>query len=175
MKIWILTIFCILLFGYGIYKVYAPENFPISFVKGTVRRLNEKVLVGPYPSEHEFYRLRKIGVNKVISLLNPNMPFESSLLKIERDVAKDYGMEFINIPLGYLRLALESNKDQLSNILDEIIASGDKVVYVHGYLGRYRMEFVAKGLESRMVEGAGRLVSEIKMEPFKDYHEAYSK
>ena len=174
-KIWILTIFCLALFGYGIYNVYTPENFPMSFVQGKVRRLNDKVIVGPYPTEHELYRLKKMGVVKVISLMNPGMPFETSLIAIERKNTRGYGMEFVNIPMSYLLLGGEGNKDQLSNVLDEILASGDKIVYVHCYLGRHRMELVAKGLAERNVEGAGQIASEISAEPVLDYHEAYSK
>ncbi len=174
-KMWILTLVGISLFAYGVYNVYSPENFPMSFVHGKVRRINEKVIVGPYPTEHELYRLRKKGVNKVISLMNPNMPFESSLIKMERKAAKSYGIEFVNIPMSYLSLGGQGNKDQLSNILDEIMGSGDKVVYVHCYLGRHRMELVAEGLNKRKVEGAGRVRAEISAEPIRDYHEAYSK
>ena len=174
-KLWLLTLAGLCLFAYGVYNVYAPENFPMSFVQGKVRRINEKVIVGPYPTEHELYRLRKKGVSKVISLMNPNMPFESSLIKMERKAAKKYGIEFKNIPMSYLNLGGQDNKEQLSNILDEILGSGDKVVYVHCYLGRHRMELVAGGLKKREVEGAGRVKDEISMEPIRDYHEAYSK
>ena len=174
-KIWILTVFLLGLFAYGIYNVYAPEHFPMSFVQGKVRKINEKVMLGPYPTEHELYRLRKKGVNKVISLMNPGMPFESSLVKIERKNAEAYGIEFINIPMSYLRPGGEVNKKQLEKVLDEIIGSGDKVVYVHCYLGRHRMEKVARGLEARRVEGARRVKEEISAEPVRDYHEAYSK
>ncbi len=174
-KIWILTIIGLALFSYGVYNVYTPENFPMSFVQGKVRQINDKVIVGPYPTEHELYRLQKRGVTKVISLMNPNMPFESSLIKMERKSAKGYGIEFVNIPMSYLSLNGQSNVDQLEGILDEIIGSGDKVVYVHCYLGRHRMELVASGLKRRDVEGAARVQSEISAEPVRDYHEAYSK
>jgi protein tyrosine phosphatase (PTP) superfamily phosphohydrolase (DUF442 family) len=169
-----LTFFCLALFGYGIYNVYAPENFPMNFVQGKVRQINDKVIVGPYPTEHELYRLKKRGVTKVISLMNPGMPFESSLISIEKENAKGYGIEFVNIPMSYLLLGGDGNKDQLENILDEIMGSGEKTVYVHCYLGRHRMELVARGLEARRVEGAGQVVSEISAEPVKEYHEAYS-
>lgn len=174
-KIWILTIIGLALFAYGIYNVYSPESFPMSFVQGKVRRINDKVIVGPYPTEHELYRLKKKGVNKVLSLMNPGMPFESSLIKMERKSAKGYGIEFVNIPMSYLNIGGQGNKDQLDNILDEIIGSGDKVVYVHCYLGRHRMELVAEGLKKREVEGADRVNKEISAEPVRDYHEAYSK
>lgn len=174
-KIWILTLIGLALFSYGIYNVYTPENFPMSFVQGKVRRINDKVIVGPYPSEHELYRLKKMGVSKVINLMNPNMPFESSLIKIERKATKGYGLEFVNIPMSYLNLGGQGNKDQLENVLDEILGSGEKVVYVHCYLGRHRMELVASGLEKRNVEGAARVKSEISAQPVVKYHEAYSK
>ncbi|MBE9532436.1 MAG: hypothetical protein IME98_06480 [Proteobacteria bacterium] len=147
----------------------------MSFVQGKVRKINDNVIAGPYPTEHEIYRLKKMGVNKLVSLMNPNMPFESSLIKIERKTAKGFGIEFVNIPMSYLNLGGQSNADQLDVILDEIIGSGDKVVYVHCYLGRHRMELVAAGLNKRSVEGAARVQSEISAEPIKDYHEAYTK
>ena len=174
-KIWILTFIGLALFSYGVYNVYSPENFPMSFVQGKVRRINDKVFVGPYPSEHELYRLRKRGVQKVVSLMNPNMPFEASLIKMEKKSAKGYGIEFVNIPMSYLNLGGQSNIDQLENILDEIMGSGDLVVYVHCYLGRHRMELVAAGLQKREVEGAARVKGEISLEPVRDYDEAYRK
>ena len=175
MKIWILTFIGLALFSYGIYNVYSPEKFPMSFVQGKVRMINEKVIAGAYPTEYELYRLKKRGVNKVISLMNPNMPFEASLMKIEKKIVIGYGMEFVNLPMSYLNLGGKNNRAQLETVLDEIIASGDKVVYVHCYLGRHRMEMVASGLARRNVEGANRVKMEISVEPLVDYYEAINK
>ena len=49
------------------------------------------VLLGPYPVEEDFADLRKRGVTTIISLLEPNVPYEKVLLPTEGRGARPTG------------------------------------------------------------------------------------
>ena len=141
---WVLGL--VLLIGipasYGIYNIFEPEHYPMKFLRGEVIQVSDTLIFGPYPTENEIKKLRKLGVTELIGLLDSKMPFESPLIKKEERLAKKYGLEFQNIPLMYLpNLNSKQNLTRVA-VLVSYLRTNPKKVYVHCYLGRHRTTLV---------------------------------
>ena len=130
---------------YGFYNYYvAPEQFPISFMRGTVRQVDATIFLGPYPTEQELARLRRMGVTMVISLLDPAMPFETPLIDQEKIVVERHGMQFDNVPFSiFPALDTPENVAKATNLAARV-RSEPGVYYIHCYLGRHRTGFIEK-------------------------------
>ncbi len=146
-------IFVLVFLGYllsmgSVYFSYIePYIFPLKLIQGEARHVTENVIAGPYPHEKDIERLYKVsGVKVIISLLNPSLPFEKSLLEKEKEITEKYGLEFYNIPISFINLNSPENVKNVSKVLDIIKKhKGDKI-YVHCYLGRHRVELVVNRL-----------------------------
>lgn len=139
----------VLLFAYGIYNLFQPERFPISFVRGKVFQYNEEILIGPYPSKNEMLKLRRIGVEVFINLMNPAVPLEGPLIKEQFKLCKKLGVTCKNFPLSFLRIKSNSNKDQIESVIQYISVTPGKK-YIHCYLGRHRVKLIKDRLEGRL-------------------------
>ncbi len=141
-KVWILVISFVALFAFGLYSAFRPESYPLKFIRGEVRPLSENLIVGPYPSQREIQRLRDdLGVNVLVSLMDPSSKIEGGFVREEMVLAKKYGMEFRNYPMDFMHLGDKSNKKQAASLVRYILNAGDKdkKYYVHCYLGRHRV------------------------------------
>ena len=99
----------------------------------------EDVLLGPYPVEADFVELKKRGVTTIISLLEPNVPYEKVLLEQERERAARHGMTVRNFPMGSI-LGQKFGNDYAKNsraAADAALAA-DGIAYIHCYLGLHR-------------------------------------
>ncbi len=153
-KFWIITLFFLGLFAYGIYNVFIPDRFPMSFVRGEARKIGANVIIGPYPTESELIKLKDNGVEEVISLMDPASPVESELVKREKGLVKRLGLEFKNFPMSFVRLESEENKKRLSSLVSYILSDSTKQRYIHCYLGRHRVGLLEKELEKVLPEEA---------------------
>ncbi|MFQ5427805.1 MAG: hypothetical protein ACE5EZ_02380 [Thermodesulfobacteriota bacterium] len=152
-KVWILTIFFVGLFAFGLYSAFKPESYPLKFIRGEVRPVREGVLIGPYPEKMEWRKLGDdIGVDIIVSLMDPDSMVEGGFVREEKAMAEKYGMEFRNFPMDFLRLSNESNKEQADLLSKFILDSGDKLFYVHCYLGRHRVEVFRESFEKALLE-----------------------
>ena len=147
------VVFIVVFLGYlfalmsSYFSYIEPYLFPLRMVQGEARVVTENIIIGPYPREKDIEKLAKVnGVKVIISLLNPSLPFEGSLVNKEKEIVEKMGLEFYNVPLTYLNLDSKENNLQLTKIRKIIEKhKGDKV-YIHCYLGRHRVEFVAQRL-----------------------------
>ena len=135
------VIFLLLVGGptvYGIYNIFQPQHYPVKFFRGEVVKVTDQILVGPYPTEKEFIFLKKQGITEIISLLDPKMPFESSLIEQEKELAVKQNLTFRNVPLAYLP-NLES-KENMMRVADLVRYTQENpgMKYIHCYLGRHR-------------------------------------
>ena len=137
-KFWAITAVFAALFAYGIFNVFKPDIPPLSFVRGTVREISPGVLVGPYPSESEMYRLKAMGVRVVISLMDPGSQVESMLVVEGKARAEDYGMEYHNFPINLMEMEGEASKASVAEAIGRARPAEGRKVYVHCYLGRHR-------------------------------------
>ncbi|MFQ5480621.1 MAG: hypothetical protein ACE5DW_05025 [Thermodesulfobacteriota bacterium] len=153
-KVWILTIFFAGLFALGLYSAFKPESYPLKFIRGEVRPISENVIIGPYPEKKEWRRLGEdIGVDVIVSLMDPASVVEGGFVKTEKAMAHKYGMEFKNFPMDFLHLSDESNKVAAAALARYILKSkGKKLFYVHCYLGRHRVEVFGDAYKALLKE-----------------------
>jgi len=143
-KIWIITLFFIGLFAFGLYSAFRPESYPLKFIRGDVRLIAKNVIIGPYPEKKEWRRLKEdMGVDVLVSLMDPASKVEGGFVKKEKAMASMYGMEFKNFPMDFLRLSDKGNVVQAKLLTKYILKTGKKKFYVHCYLGRHRVKVFA--------------------------------
>jgi tetratricopeptide (TPR) repeat protein len=109
------------------------------------------VLLGPYPVEADFIALKQRGVTTIISLLEPNVPYEKVLLAQERERAARHGMTVRNFPMGSI-LGQKFGDDYAKNsrAAAEAAINADGIAYIHCYLGLHRARNVQTYLAARM-------------------------
>ncbi len=141
-KVRVLVALFVVLFGFGLYSAFRPESYPLKFIRGDVRRIGEDVIIGPYPGKGEWRRLKNnMGVDVLVSLMDPASKIEGGFVKEEKAMAAKYGMEFMNYPMDFMRLSDNSNIVQARRLTKYILKSGGKrKFYVHCYLGRHRVK-----------------------------------
>ncbi len=61
-----------------------PGNPLVRWFSGSVATFDAPVVVGPYPLEDDFRRLKGNDVRVVVSLLDPDIPYERVLLNREK-------------------------------------------------------------------------------------------
>lgn len=111
---------------------------------------SEDVLLGPYPVEADFIALKQRGVTTIISLLEPDVPYERVLLEQERERAARHGMTVRNFPMGSI-LGQKFGNDYAKNsqAAAEAALAADGVAYIHCYLGLHRARNVQAHLAAR--------------------------
>ena len=128
--------------SYGIYNIFKPEHYPMKFFRGEVIKVSETLLLGPYPSEREIKYLKKLGVMEIISLMDPSMPFESTLIERGKQLAEKNNLKFQNVPLSYLpNLHSKENIARVDDLVSSLAHESNKI-YIHCYLGRHRTTLV---------------------------------
>jgi tetratricopeptide (TPR) repeat protein len=149
MKLFVWAVIASLL---GYFVLITPDNPVMRSLRGEISDVDSNIIIGPYPVQSDFEKLKKNGVSKIISLLDPAIPYEKSLLDQERVVAKQLQMELLNFPmisiLGH-KMGVNYEKNAAA-AADEIAASTDKV-YVHCYLGIHRAIVVKNLLKDKHV------------------------
>ncbi|OIQ90439.1 tetratricopeptide repeat protein [mine drainage metagenome] len=133
-----------------------PENPIIRAFRGEISDVDTNVIIGPYPGLSDIEKLKKNGVIKIISLLDPTLPYENTLIDKERQLAKSEQIEFLNFPMiSILGHKMGVNYDKNAALAADAIASAKGKVYVHCYLGIHRVKVVNKLLEEKKIK-AGR-------------------
>lgn len=109
----------------------------------------DHVMFGPYPVEADFVALKNRGVTTIVSLLEPNVPYENVLLEQERERAARHGMVVLNFPMGSI-LGQKFGADYMKNSKAAAVAAlnADGVAYIHCYLGLHRAKNVQDYLAS---------------------------
>lgn len=107
--------------------------------------VSKEVLIGPYPVEEDFIALKARGVTTIISLLEPNVPYEKVLLGQERKRAERYGMKVLNFPMGsILGQKFGDSYATNSEAAAKAALGADGIAYIHCYLGVHRAKNVQK-------------------------------
>ncbi len=100
------------------------------------------ITIGPYPQEEDFPRLKQAGVKYIVSLLDPEIPYEKPMLEREMALGKKYGLEVKNFPIfpmdSILGTELLPNSAEQQNKAVEFLEHLDGPAYVHCYLARHR-------------------------------------
>ncbi len=124
-----------------------PYLFPLRMIQGKARYVTENIIIGPYPHEKDLEKLVKVNdVRVIVSLLNPSLPFEKSLLEKEKKLVGEFKLAFYNVPLSFLNLDSPENYIQIEKIRKILEKHRGEKVYIHCYLGRHRVGFLAEKL-----------------------------
>ena len=146
-KLWLVMAVFIGLAAYGVWNIFQPDVFPMSFVRGEVREIAPGVFGGPYPTEAELRLLARNGVVEVISLMDPESVVEASLVKEEKKLVADKGLMFRNFPMDFQDMNSPKSAEGLEQALSRISARGAQKIYVHCYLGRHRVGLIEAALK----------------------------
>ena len=150
-----------LIIALGCYILLEPDNPMMHLFRGEISDINANVIIGPYPTEKDFLRLKSAKVGNIISLLDPALPYERILLDQEKLLAKKYSMKFMNFPmtsiLGY-KVGREYDNNAKSAADAVTVIKGK--TYVHCYLGIHRAKIVKNIIESRNQEVGNYLLHE---------------
>lgn len=104
----------------------------------------ERLTFGSYPDEEKLEELQSEGYDGVITLLNPDIPFERVLLERERANAERIGIELHSYPMLPW---ISQNQRSLTGIAS-LVADTDGRYYIHCYLGKHRVELVRRELDA---------------------------
>jgi tetratricopeptide (TPR) repeat protein len=149
----------ILLLGYFI--LITPQNPIIRAMRGEITDINANVIIGPYPAVSDFESLKKHGVGKIISLLDPTIPYEKMLLEKERVETKRLHLELANYPMiSILGKKIGGNYEKNAAAAADDIAAYNGKVYVHCYLGIHRARVVKELLDAKKIQSAHYLLKE---------------
>lgn len=134
----------------GWYFLTTPDNPFTRHFRRDFEGLDQRVIVGPFPTKADFPILIENHVEVIVSLLNPDIPYESKLIKEEEAEARASGLRWVNFPMSSIfgqRFgdAYEKNAGKAAQfIMDE-----KGKVYLHCYLGKHRVESVRNILKGK--------------------------
>ncbi|MBI5047832.1 MAG: hypothetical protein HZB54_02605 [Deltaproteobacteria bacterium] len=145
-KIRLMVLVLLSLFIYGLYNIFQPDRFPMKFVRGEIKEINENIIVGPYPTEREIIKLKKMGVNEIINLMDSTSVIESSLIDEGKKLAEKYNLKYTSFPMSFTKLGSAENNNQISLLIKHILSAKGSKLYIHCYLGRHRVALLEKEL-----------------------------
>jgi hypothetical protein len=121
------------------FAMFEPYLFPLRYVKARMEAVNEHVVVGPYADPADLANLKGRGVSTVVSLLDPTVVYEKSLIEQEASAAPQAGLRFVNLPIRKsepLTSAVNQNSERRLEMLFSAQPQGK--IYVHGFLNAPR-------------------------------------
>lgn len=127
----------------GIWLLLHPASFWMKPWRPETSVVSTRFIFGPYPVEADFAALEKRGATTVISLLDPGLPHEKTLLAQETQLAQQHHLRVLDFPMSSI-LGHASGEEYLANsaaAANAALASNGSI-YFHGYLGLYRAENV---------------------------------
>lgn len=129
------------IFGYKI--LTTPDNPLIKMLRPPISSVDAKVIMGPYPLEKDLRLLQSHNVKTLISLLNPQLPYEKQLLEQEQVLAKKYGFTLLNFPMSsILGQRFGADYERNAELAAKAAAETPGKVYMHCYLGLHRVKVV---------------------------------
>jgi len=106
-------------------------------------QLNKNLYIGTYPDSEDLQKYQQeLGVEQVITLLDPNFPLSKELIKTEKEQCKKLGIDLIIIPIPFFSKKLVDYMI-IRNLLDEV----GRVTYIHAYYFDDRMKLLKKVLQ----------------------------
>lgn len=141
----------------GFLVIVTPDNALVQLFRTSITdSADARVITGPYPLEKDFRVLQSTGIRKIISLLNPAIYYENVLLQKEIELARKYGIEVVNYPMGSILGQKFGSSYEVSaeSAAKDAATSGDKV-YLHCYLGVHRVKAVLARLPQQATTVTG--------------------
>ncbi len=135
-----------------------PDNPLTRLFQRRITDIDSRIVIGPYPVERDFKKLAGAHVGLIISLLDPAIPYERTLLEREKRLAVTHGMRLQNFPMTSI-LGRKFGGYYMTSAADAAaaIAGTKDKVYLHCYLGLHRIKIVRDLLTAKGI-GAERYV-----------------
>ena len=131
----------------GYLILLSPGSIFVRWAQAAFPRRITMITFGPYPEEKEFLRFKKEGVKYDVSLLDPRLPYEKSLIDREEALCQKYGIVFKDFPMASVfdkRVFSDYQIEQGKAV--EFLKHIDGPAFVHCYLGKHRVVHVRDGL-----------------------------
>lgn len=145
-----------------------PDNALTRLFASKISNIDAKVVVGPYPVERDFQLLKANGVEVIVSLLDPAIPYEATLLKQEEANARQFGIVLRNFPMSSIMGKRFGNAyDQSASQAADTIAATAGKVYLHCYLGVHRIKVVRDLLTKRGIGTDTYAIRQAERESFR--------
>lgn len=117
-----------------------PDNPVTAYFSAPITVRDARVIVGPYPREADFQLLKRNHVDTIVSLLDPQLPFERVLLDRERSLAEQYGMRLLDFPMGSLfNHHIGGDYETEARLAAAAVVQTPGRIYLHCYLGMHRV------------------------------------
>jgi tetratricopeptide (TPR) repeat protein len=146
--------------GLGWWLLVTPGNPLLRLLRSPVVEADPHLVVGPYPLEEDFAALRRSRIDTIVTLLDPDLPWERRLLEQERKLAREWAIRLVDIPMSSLGGAgFDRDHEADAAAAADAVARARGRVYLHDYLGRGRVEAVRERLATRRSEPADQDVS----------------
>ena len=141
---------CYAIIAISAFFVYLEPIFnPLHFLIGKAYKVENNVIIGPYPHYNELKKLKKrFGVDYDISLLDSDIPPEKFFLEEESKNCKLLEIKFLNFPMFYRPLRTKEHIATATAIAHFILNNKDKKFYIHCYRGINRAGLVRDVLEN---------------------------
>jgi hypothetical protein len=115
--------------------LFEPYLLPLRVLKANVETVDENVVVGPYADPEDLATLKGAGVTTVVSLLDPSIVYERSLLEREAAEVPGAGLQFVNVPLHRSEAPYSQDNRTSVRHLDLLLSTPPQgKIYVHGFL-----------------------------------------
>jgi hypothetical protein len=122
-----------------LYMFLNTESAIIAMNQGEVEIVSDRFTFGPYPTLEEMESLKAAGYDGIVTLLNPVLVFEGTLLQEELENGKRIGLEIHSFPMLPW---VGDNKEAMDKIRRLFSEDETKRYYIHCYLGRHRVDIV---------------------------------
>jgi tetratricopeptide (TPR) repeat protein len=150
----------------GYLVLISPDNPLTRAFQRKITDVDARIVIGPYPVERDFRLLRKHQVTLVVSLLDPAIPYEKTLLEQERKLAATYGMRLVSCPMSsILGRRFGGHYDRSAADAVTAITGTPEKVYLHCYLGLHRVQVVRDLLAAHGVSAAAYRVRQGERQP----------
>lgn len=156
---WLAIGACLALLGgaAGVWVLLHPASFVVQPWRAQQSVTGSRFVFGPYPVDADMHRLKAEGITTIISLLNPQLPYEASLLEDEKERAARLGMRVLNFPMGsILGQRFGADYERNSRAAADAAIASPGTVYIHCYLGLHRAASVRDYLEQHAGQAATR-------------------
>jgi hypothetical protein len=90
----------VLMAAAGWYVLITPGNPLTRLFQRDISDVDARIIVGPFPEEADFRLLKQHQVNLIVTLLNPGIPYEATLLEREKVMAATFGLELRSFPMS---------------------------------------------------------------------------
>ena len=133
--------------GAAYWILLSPGSIFVHWAQAALPDRITMITFGPYPEEADFKKLKKNRVKYDVTLLDPRLPYEKSLIERETEMAAKYGLIVKDFPMASIfdQKVFPDYLEQQQKAV-EFLRQLDGPAYVHCYLGKHRVIHVHDAL-----------------------------